>query len=147
MKKRTIAEMLAGERIVELSPSASVREASLLMAKEHVGAVLVCVEDRLEGIFTERDALSRVLAQHRNPETTQLSEVMTRNPLTIRRQAAAIEALRLMRNGGFRHLPVVDNGRVVGVVSLRDFCGAELAEIEDELDFQSIVAEGTARRG
>ena len=48
---------------------------------------------------------------------------------------------------GFRHLPVVDNGRVVGVVSLRDFCGAELAEIEDELDFQSIVAEGTARRG
>ena len=147
MSKRTIAGILAGERIVSLPPSASVRDASQLMAKEHVGAVLVTEGERLAGIFTERDALSRVLAQHMDPETTSLSQVMTRNPLTVRRDAAAIEALRVMRDGGFRHLPVVEQGRVVGVVSLRDFFGAELAEIEDELDFRTVIAEGSGKPG
>lgn len=146
MSKRKIAEIIGGERIVSLPPTASVRDASQLMAKEHVGAILVMADERLEGIFTERDALSRVLAQQRDPETTQLASVMTRNPLTVRRDAAAIEALRLMRDGGFRHLPVVEKGRLVGVVSLRDFFGAELAEIEDELDVRSVIGGSTARR-
>ncbi len=145
MKKRTIGEILSRERIVALPPSSTVRDASQLMAKEHVGAVLVTEGDRLEGIFTERDALSRVMARHLNPEATLLSEVMTRNPLSVRRDAAAIEALRIMRDGGFRHLPVVEQGKVLGVVSLRDFFGAELAEIEHEIDFQAVIAEGSHR--
>jgi len=142
MIKRRIGDIIPGNRIVQLPGSASVREASRLMAKEHVGAVLVMREERLEGIFTERDALNRVLAKQLDPESTTIDEVMTRQPKTVDPDASAIAALRMMRNGGYRHLPVARGERVVGVVSLRDFFGAELAEIEEELDFQAQIAEG-----
>ena len=142
MKQRNIADIGSRGRIVELPASATVREASHLMARERVGAVLVTNDGRLEGIFTERDALGRVLAKQRDPETTRLSEVMTAKPLTVPPEASAIEALRLMRDGGFRHLPIVDGEKLVGVISLRDFFGAELSEVEREQDFQDAIAEG-----
>ena len=144
MNRRNISDIANTGRIVQLPASATVREASRLMAREKVGAVLVTDGDRLEGIFTERDALGRVLAKQLDPEKTRLEEVMTVNPTTIGPQASAIEALRLMRDGGFRHLPIVDQGRLIGIVSLRDFFGAELSEVEREQDFQAAIAEGSS---
>ena len=121
MNRRRISDIANTGRIVQLAADATVREASRLMAREKVGAVLITDGGRLSGIFTERDALGRVLARQLDPERTQLSEVMTSNPTTIEPQATAIEALRLMRDGGFRHLPIVDQEGLVGVVSFARF--------------------------
>ena len=74
----------------------------------------------------------RVVAEGRDFDETTVAEVMTPDPDTIGSDTMAIEALRLMQDGGYRHLPVVDDGRVLGVVSRRDFYGAEKARLDDE---------------
>jgi CBS domain-containing protein len=103
------------------------------MRDRRVGAVLVTdVDRRLVGIFTGRDAVCRVLADGRNIATTTLAEVMTRDPDTIPPGRTAIEALRLMQDGGYRHLPVIDKGKVIGVVSRGDFRGLEQARLDEE---------------
>ncbi len=83
-------------------------------------------EGRLAGIFTERDALNRVLAEGRDPDSTPLSEVMTRDLVTLGPQTAATLALHVLSEVGFRHLPIVENDKVHGIISLRDFVGFEL---------------------
>lgn len=143
MNRRKISDIANTGRVVQLSAEASVRDASRLMAREKVGAVLVTDNGRLEGIFTERDALGRVLAKQLDPEATRLEEVMSADPTTISPDASAIDALRLMRDGGFRHLPIVADGALLGVVSLRDFFGAELSQVEREQAFQTAFAEGS----
>lgn len=129
MTQRTIRNLITRREVVLLPPNASVRDASQLMAQQHVGAILVMVDDQLEGIFSERDALKRVLAEGRDPDATQLSEVMTKDVVTLGPDAWALDALRLMRDIGFRHLPVVEQDLVIGVISLRDFVGAELQQV------------------
>ncbi len=125
MSQRSVAQLIKSQ-IIHLAPSASVREAAKLMSENHIGALLVMDEGRLAGIFTERDALNRVLADGRDPDSTPLSEVMTRDPVTLSPQTAVTQALRLMGEVGFRHLPVVENDKVYGIISLRDFVGVEL---------------------
>ncbi len=125
MSQRSVVQLVKRQAI-HLAPSASVREAAQVMSENHIGALLVMDEGRLAGIFTERDALNRVLAEGRDPDSTPLSDVMTRDPLTLSPQTAATQALRLMGEVGFRHLPVVENHKVYGVISLRDFVGVEL---------------------
>ena len=89
--------------------------------KEHnIGALLVVDGTRLVGIFTERDALFRVLAEGRNPQTTRLADVMTSQPQTIHPDEPFLHALRIMHKGRFRHLPVVEFDRPLGMVSVRD---------------------------
>ena len=96
------------------------------------GSVLV-VDDqqRLIGIFTGRDAV-RTLAEGKNAEVTTLAHAMTPNPITITPDNRAIDALREMSNRGFRHLPVVESGRIWGVVSRSDFMGMEIDRLDDE---------------
>ena len=117
---------LIKRNVVYLPSSTNVSEACKVMATKHIGAVLVMDDGQLEGIFTERDAVIRVLAERRDPEATQLSEVMTRDPITIAPQSAATDALRLMSEVGFRHIPIAEGGEVYGVISIRDFVGVEL---------------------
>jgi CBS domain-containing protein len=104
------------------------------MRDRRVGAVLVTEGDRsLVGIFTGRDAVHRVLAAGKSAATTPLAAVMTREPETIPSGKIAIEALRLMENGRYRHLPIVDDGRVMGIVSRFDFSGVELDRLDEEI--------------
>jgi CBS domain-containing protein len=112
------------------------------MAGRGVGATLVVDGERLEGIFTERDLLNRVVARDLDLDKTRLSDVMTRNPATISADSGAMEALRRMHDGGFRHLPVLEGTRLVAIVSLRDFFGAEFQELEREVAFQETVIAG-----
>ena len=128
MKHREVRQLITREGLVSLPGTATVRQASRLMAEHGVGAVLVMAGSALEGIFTERDALNRVLAEGRDPDTTELSDVMTANVVTLGPTAAAVDALRLMSEIGFRHLPVVENDHVYGIISLRDFIGAEFQQ-------------------
>ena len=130
MTYRTIRQLVTRSEAVSLPPGATVAEACRVMRDHRIGAVLVMDEDRLEGIFTERDAVFRVLAEGLDPDQTRLDQVMTREPMTLGPETAAVDALRLMSEIGFRHLPIVEAGQVHGVISLRDFVGAELQQVD-----------------
>lgn len=120
-------------RPITMNKVASVTEACNQMRDCRAGSVLVTGEDnQLVGIFTGRDAVCRVLAQRRDPSSTRLAEVMTANPTTMSPNETALDALRLMTNGGFRHVPLVKNGRILGVVSRGDFKGVEQNDFEEE---------------
>jgi CBS domain-containing protein len=116
-----------------LSPSATVLDAARRMRERNIGAVLVTEEDRrLVGIFTGRDAVNRVLAEGKPAADTVLAEVMTRNPECLAPGHSAIDALRLMQDVRCRHLPIVKDGRVIGIVSRGDFRGLEQDRLDEE---------------
>lgn len=114
--------------LVEVGPEALVAEAAKLMAKRSVGAVVVVEAGRLVGIFTERDIAYRVVAKGRDAGTTRLADVMTRDPETIAPDQPFGRALHRMQERGFRHMPVVDGGKVVGIVSSRSALDPALEE-------------------
>jgi len=133
MTDRHISDIISHQNPLVLPPDASVKEACKGMEERRVGAVLVAEGDRrLVGIFTGRDAVCRVLAQGKNAARTTLGQVMTPDPDTMPPGRSAIEALRLMQDGGYRHIPVVEGGRVVGVISRGDFRGLEQARLDEE---------------
>ncbi len=133
MPHRRIDQVVRGQRLLWVPPTASVREAARRMAERHVAAVVVAGPDeRLIGIFTERDLLERVVAAGRDPDLTPISAVMTRTPAQITPADTVRDALLLMDAHGCRHLPVVTGVRVIGIVSMRDFVGEEIAELEHE---------------
>ena len=130
---RNMSDIVRNQDPVALPPSATVREACRYMRDRRVGAVLVTEGDnRLLGIFTGRDAVHRVLAEGKSAVRTKLADVMTREPHTMPPGKTAIEALRLMEDGRYRHVPVVDGGRAVGIVSRFDFSGIELDRLDEE---------------
>jgi len=132
--RRVVPDIVNNQQLLELPATATVRSAARAMRERHVGAVLVTADGHLDGIFTERDMVNRVVAESRDPDQTTLAEVMTADPDTIAPTTTAIEALRLMNDGGYRHLPIVERGCVVGIVSRRDFHGDEKARLDDESD-------------
>jgi len=141
---RKIADIIKRQKLAKLAPSATVRQACKLMAERAVGAVLITdVGGKLVGIFTERDLVKRVAAPGLDVEKTALSEVMTKMPETMTPDDPAVVALRRMRDGGFRHMPIVENDKLLGIVSARDFIGAEMKQLEVETAFRSaVMAEG-----
>ncbi|MBP9714541.1 MAG: CBS domain-containing protein [Sterolibacterium sp.] len=120
MTQRMLREIVADQKPLVASPEMTVRDAVQWMLRECCGAILVERSGRLIGIFTEHDALSRVLGEGRQAGQTLLHEVMTRTPVTLNADHRLVDALDLMRQFGFRHVPVVDGDRSLGVVSLRD---------------------------
>jgi CBS domain-containing protein len=130
---RKMSDIVRNQDPVTLQPDATVREACHRMRERRVGAVLVTEADqRLLGIFTGRDAVYRVVAEGKSAARTKLAEVMTRDPDTMPPGKTAIEALRLMEDGRYRHLPIVEDGKVVGIVSRFDFSGLELDRLDEE---------------
>ena len=130
---RKMSDIVRNQVPVTLPPDATVRDACQCMRDRRVGAILVTEGDhQLVGIFTGRDAVHRVLAEGKSAARTRLAEVMTREPDTMPSGKTAIEALRLMEDGRYRHVPVVDGGRVVGIVSRFDFSGIELDRLDEE---------------
>jgi CBS domain-containing protein len=112
----------------------TVRAASKLMVEKKIGALLVVENSRIAGIFTERDALNKVLAASLDPDTTVLSQVMVADPQTIRADKPLAYALYMMAEGGFRHVPVVDAvGAPLGMVSARDALGQDMVELERDM--------------
>lgn len=130
MAQRLIREVIADQKVLVASLDMTVRDAVHWMVSENCAAVLVERDDRLVGIFTEHDALSRVLAEGRDAVTTRLHEVMTRNPVTLAPDQPLHDALNAMRQFGFRHVPIVVDGRPLGLVSLRDFLELDMVRLE-----------------
>jgi CBS domain-containing protein len=133
MSHRSIGSIIEDQELVTAPESATVAQAARLMKEKRVGAVMVVEEGKLVGMFTERDALFRVVAESRDAQTTRLSEVMTRNPQSVDPRKTFSDALHIMHEGGFRHVPVVEDGRPVGMVSCRDALGPELEDFIYEL--------------
>lgn len=138
---RPIRRMIENRKLVTATEQTTVTEAAKLMKEAKVGAVLVVKKDHVAGIFTERDAIARVLAEGLDPAQTKLARVMTPKPLTIESDKPFAHALIMMREHGFRHVPVVDHGRPVGVVSVRDALAAEMLELESDLRQREHIAE------
>lgn len=130
---RPIREIIEHQELVASPANATVSEVARLMKKSHVGAVVVVENGKLAGVFTERDALFRVVAEGLDPQSTRLSEVMTRDPQTIHPDKPFAHALHIMYQGGFRHVPVVEDGRPIGMISTRDALGPELEDFVYEL--------------
>lgn len=141
MLQRTIREVIAARPAVHVTPAHSVRDAALLMGREHVGALPVLDGGVLVGIFTERDALLRVIGQSLDPQATRVAAVMTANPQVIDPDHPLAHALLKMHEGGFRHLPVLEAGKLIGVVSVRDAMGPELADVTRQIEQFEHIAE------
>ena len=109
-----------GSIVFSVPPTITVAAAAKVMDSHKIGATLVLEGDRLVGIFTERDVLSRVVAAGLDPATTPMSRVMTPQPTTITSATTIDEVMEMFTTRRFRHLPVVDDGRLVGMVSIGD---------------------------
>lgn len=133
MHRTIVPDIVSNQTLTKLAPETTVREAARIMAERHIGAVLVTVGGRLEGIFTERDVLNRVVAKGRDPDAVRLSEVMTRNPDTVAPDATALDTLIHLQEKGYRHVPVVAAGELVGIVSIRDLFNAVKRELEEDI--------------
>lgn len=139
--ERPVRSIIEDQKPITASADITVAAAARLMKEHRIGALLVLQEGRLAGIFTERDALFRVIAEGRNPARTHIAEVMTANPRTIAPDRPFGHALHLMHEGGFRHVPVVENGRPLGVVSARDALAPDLQQFVAELGKREHIGE------
>lgn len=131
---RLVRDVIKHQTVVALPEATSVAEASRVMARSRIGAVVVVEDGKLAGIFTERDGLFRVLAEGRDPRSTTLGTVMTRNLTTIAPERPLLHALHLMHEHGFRHMPVVIDGRPVGMLSIRDALDYELVHFLKDIE-------------
>ena len=132
MFSQRVKNVAEPNKLVIASPQTSVLAAAKLMEQKKVSAILVTSEDQLVGIFTERDAVFRVIAKGRDVKTTQLSEVMTPSPTTVDPDKTFGHALMLMHKHGFRHVPVVLHGKPVGIVSSRSALDPDMEEFISE---------------
>ena len=146
MPDRHIRDIIRRGKLVTAAADMAVSVAARLMKEARVGALLVMDGDRLTGIFTERDALNRVLAEGLDPARTLLSEVMTHDPDTISSDRPFGHALIMMYDHGYRHMPVVEDGKAVGIVSMRDAAPPELKELEVDIERREHIREILAGR-
>ncbi len=117
----TVRQVMS-ETLFTVSPSTTVGEAVALMAQHRVGSMLVMEHTKLAGIFTERDTVRAISNSHDAP-SHEVSSWMTHEPMTVGPDEPVEDALKTMLDHGFRHLPVVKDGEVIGIVSIRDLAG------------------------
>jgi len=130
-----IGHLIRSQDLLTLDESASVLEAARAMTARSVGAILVTTADgRLAGIFTERDLMSRVVVPEREPDKIRLREVMTREVYSVGPDREVGDVRTELSQRHFRHLPVVVDGRVVGILSLRDLLRADIDEMSHEVE-------------
>ena len=134
VKDKSLQEVVAGRPVLTVEADASVQEAARLMKEYCVGAILVEEKGRLRGIFTERDMVFRVVAEGLNPLSTPISQVMSVQLVLGHPQETHILALSRMAAAGVRHLPVVEDTRVVGMVSRRQLMALDIALMDADID-------------
>ena len=127
-----IRSVMQRRNLLKAAPGILVSRAAKLMAKRRVGAIMVVEDTRLVGIFTERDIVFRVVARELDAQTTRIADVMTPAPDTVGPDLPFGYALLRMHQRGFRHLPVIKDGKVVGIVSARSAMDPALMEFESE---------------
>jgi CBS domain-containing protein len=141
MATRPVREIITRDRPLVGHAGDTVRTAAKKMAEHGCGSILVCNGEQLRGIFTERDLLVRVVAAGRDAARTKLAEVMTPDPDTIEGSQPVVEAARRMDECGYRHLPVLEHNRLLGVIARRDVPFDVMARLEPELEQRHRLAE------
>ena len=137
---RQLSDIVYNQDPVVIPKTATVKDACCEMRDRRTGSVLVSDgKGGLVGIFTGRDAVCKVLAEGRRASETLLAEVMTADPVTMTPERTAVDALRLMWDGGFRHVPVLREGKIVGIVSRGDFKGDEHTRLEEERELWETI--------
>ena len=139
MPIRSLRSIAESQKPTLFPATTLVAEVARTMRDRQVSAAMIIAGTRLVGIFTERDALFRVLAADRDPHITPVGEVMTRDPESIHPQRPFIDALRMMHDGRFRHVPIVEDGRPIGMVSVRDALHADFTDLVDILATREMV--------
>jgi len=116
----SVRQFVEQRSLAQISPDASVREACHVLDRLNVGALAVLSGEQLQGVLSERDVIRTCICQSRLTADTLVREIMTANPVTIDAADPPARALKLMAEGKFRHLPVVDGAKVIGLLSIRD---------------------------
>ena len=136
MSERTVFQSISRKHVIRLGPQATIREAAGVMTRANCGSVLIMEPpDLLLGILTERDLMTRVLARGLDPDRTSTHEVMTPNPICVPPEMSVSDAVCLMLERGFRHLPLVRGKLVLGVFSVRDALPRELGVAWNQAEF------------
>lgn len=137
MTERTVFQRVSQKHVLRVGPQAHVREAAGIMTRAGCGSVLVMeAPDTLLGIVTERDLMTRVLARGLDPEQTTVRDIMTPNPLCVPPETAVADAVVMMLERGFRHLPIVTRGnKILGVFSMRDALPREIGNAMSQTEF------------
>lgn len=130
---KTIGTVVKGREVFFLRAEQTVREASRYMTEKRIGAAAVLDGTRLAGVLSERDVMGRVVARGLDPDATRVGDVMTRDLIVGEMAESHEDGLRKMKQAGCRHLPVVDAGRLVGMLSLRDLMQVDLSEKDEEI--------------
>jgi len=134
MQRKIIPDIVKRQTIGSLKPENTEYEAATMMVKANIGAVVIIdKQGRLTGIATERDMTRRVVAKGLDPKQTKLADIMTKNPDTLAPDDSAFDALELMQARNYRHLPVVEGGKCVGMVSVRDLYSAAKSSLEESI--------------
>ena len=142
MAERTVFQSISRKHVTSLGPQASVRDAACVMTRANCGSVLVMEPpDKLLGILTERDLMTRVLAKGLDPEHTTAREVMTPNPICVPPETLVSDAVVLMLERGFRHLPLVSGTKILGVFSVRDALPREIGTALSQAEFNEQVTD------
>lgn len=135
MRRRIYPDVVHGQDLVCLPPTATARAAARLMAEKRISSVLVTQNERLKGIVTVRDIARKIVGEERNADQTHLTSIMTPDPACADADDTPMTALRRMQEGGYRHLPVTKGGALVGLLVRSDFSSdeAQCLEFEDSL--------------
>jgi CBS domain-containing protein len=141
MYYQPVRSVMEARRVLKAPPQTSVSDASQMMAKKNVGAVMVVENDQLIGIFTERDVVFRVVARGLDPKSTQIAAVMTPSPKTVDPDKPFGYALLMMHKHGFRHVPVVEHGKPIGMVSARNALDPDMEEFVAEAQRRKHIEE------
>ena len=137
MVERTVFQSISRTHLVSLTPQASVRDAACVMTRANCGSGLVMeLPDSLLGILTERDLMTRVLARGLDPDRTPVREVMTPNPICVPPETPVSDAVVLMIERGFRHLPLATEKKILGVFSMRDALPREIGAAVSLTEFR-----------
>ena len=127
---KTVAELLRVKpsRVISVRPEQTVLEAIKILAQENIGAAIVMSGERIAGIISERDYTRKVVLKGRSSDTTKVEEIMTPNVIVVSPRTKTRECMQLMTEKNIRHLPVVEEGRCIGMVSIRDIVSDIIAD-------------------
>jgi CBS domain-containing protein len=134
---KQIGELIEGQTLIVIEPQWSVRNAAERMTERNIGAVAVVEKGTLTGVFSERDIMSRVVAKGLNPDSTEVSDVMSRELVVAAPTEDVLSAIQKMHSIGSRHLPIVDDGKLVGMISIRDLLEVDDRDQRDKATFLS----------
>ena len=130
---KTARDLFTGQDLTVISKTQTVYEAAKKMAEKRIGAVPVLENERVVGIFSERDVMNRVVAKNLNPQKTLVEDVMTKDLIVGNPDEDIEQILARMKQANIRHLPIVEEGKLVGIISFRDLLQADLNEKDEEI--------------